>query len=99
MMWFANDVVVWFHIVMLAAAFTILSGPESRPLRRAGRALLIGATTSIALVTIALAVGWITDDRHFFHDGGPLALMIVIEVYVGVPAALLGAVWPGSPAP
>jgi hypothetical protein len=92
MMWFENDAVVWLHVVLLAAAFSILSGPDPRPLRRAGRALLIGLATLVMLVLIALGVGWIADRTQFFSDGGPAAVVLVIGAYIGLPAAFLGAV-------
>lgn len=99
LMWFTNEAVIWLHIAMLAAAFAIVSGPEARSVRRAGRALLIGLMTSVALVTIGLVSGWMTDRGHFFDGGGPLGVVLVIEAYVGMPAALLGAVFAGLTGP
>jgi len=91
MMLFQHDAVIWLHIVMLAAAFAILSGPDANWLRRMRKALLIGVAASVALVTIALVVGWVTDRPHFFDDGGPLGVGLLIEAYIGLPAAILAA--------
>lgn len=96
---FENQAVTWLHIVLLAAAFAVLSGPYGTWLRRAIRGFSIGLATSIMLVAIALAVGWIIDRRHFFDDGGPLAALFIIELYIGLPAALLGAVLSGLATP
>jgi hypothetical protein len=95
MLWFDNDFVLWAHVVLLAAAVAIISGPAKTAVRRAFRSFVVGLATSLILVAIALVTGWITDRPHFFDDGGPIAGLLIIEFYIGLPAAFLAALLSG----
>jgi hypothetical protein len=87
--WLGNDWARWAHIVLLAAAISLTSTPTMSLGRRALRGLWIGIFVSLLLVSFGLSVGWIEDRPHFFDDGGPIAALLIIEFYVGLPMMAL----------
>jgi hypothetical protein len=92
MQWLENGWARWAYIAFLAAAISLTSTPAMSFGQRALRGLWVGIVISLLVVGLSLGVGWIEDRPHFFDDGGPLAALLIIGFYVGLPTVALATV-------
>ena len=93
LLWLGNGWVRWAHIILMAAAISLACTPSLNLLQRVFRGVWIGLLVSLLLVGLSLTIGWIGDRQHFFDDGGPIAGLLIVEFYVGLPMVALAVVF------
>ena len=90
-----NDWVRWAVVILLAVAVAMLARPSKKLGRRLLECFWKGLLVSLLLVGISLAAAWIGDRQQFFDDGGPIAVFLIIEIFVGLPMVVLSMVFAG----